>query len=336
MKLAIHHRSGSFSDRWIAYCQQEGIYYRIVNCFDTDIIEQLKDCDVLMWHHHHAIFKDVFAARKILNALEHTGVKVFPDFNTSWTFDDKVAQKYLLEAINAPLIPSYIFYDKDNALSWAKDTTYPKVWKLKGGASGVNVRLVHSKKEAVKLINRSFKHGFPQYDKLNNLKERYILYRNGRCSFIDLLKGIARIFIKPEFVRMVGKEKGYVYFQDFIPHNTRDNRVIVINNKAFGVSRLVRKGDFKSGDHNGVLSQRADIDERCVQIAFDISCKLKTQSLGVDFIFDENNNPVIAEMGYGFIPATYKDCEGYWDGDLIWHEGKFHPEDWMIEDFMRL
>src|SRR5690625_3298555 len=92
MKIAIHHRPGSFSDRWIEYCDQEKISYKIVNCYENDIIEQVADCDVLMWHHHHGHFKDVLAARKILFALEHAGIKVFPDFHTGWHFDDKVAQ----------------------------------------------------------------------------------------------------------------------------------------------------------------------------------------------------------------------------------------------------
>ena len=96
MKIAIHHRPGSFSDRWIEYCKREGIEYKIVDCFQSDIIEQLKDCDALMWHHHHSVFKDVIVAKKLLFALEHAGVKIFPNFHTGWHFDDKVAQKYLL------------------------------------------------------------------------------------------------------------------------------------------------------------------------------------------------------------------------------------------------
>lgn len=146
MKIAIHN-SGSFSIRWIKYCKKYAIPFKTVNCYDSDIIKQLKDCDALMWHHDHGKFKDVLSAKKILFALEHAGIKVFPDFHTAWHFDDKVAQKYLLEAINAPLVPSYVFYDKKEALDWATATTYPKVWKLKGGAGAANVKLVRSKKK---------------------------------------------------------------------------------------------------------------------------------------------------------------------------------------------
>src|SRR5690606_22854792 len=105
---AIHHRKGSFSDRWIEYCENNNVSYKIVNCYDSDIIEQVKGFDVVMWHYHHAHPKDILTAKRILFALEHSGIKVFPDFNTAWHFDDKVAQKYLLEAIGAPLVPSYV------------------------------------------------------------------------------------------------------------------------------------------------------------------------------------------------------------------------------------
>lgn len=128
MKIAIHHRKNSFSEAWINYCENNKIPFKVVNAFDSDIIAQLKDCDALMWHHYQASFKDVFVARRVLSALEYAGVKVFPDFRTGWFFDDKVAQKYLLESIEAPLIPRYVFYDKQTALSWIKNTDFPKVW----------------------------------------------------------------------------------------------------------------------------------------------------------------------------------------------------------------
>jgi len=45
MKLAIHHRAESFSEDWIAYCKNNSIPYKIVDCYSVDIIEQLSDCD---------------------------------------------------------------------------------------------------------------------------------------------------------------------------------------------------------------------------------------------------------------------------------------------------
>jgi glutathione synthase/RimK-type ligase-like ATP-grasp enzyme len=87
---------------------------------------------------------------------------VFPDFRTAWHFDDKVAQKYLFEAIGAPLVPSYVFFDKQEALRWAELTTFPKVFKLRGGAGSQNVSLVKTKQECIKLIHKAFGKGFPK------------------------------------------------------------------------------------------------------------------------------------------------------------------------------
>ena len=118
MKIAIHSHPGSFSERWIEYCKQKGIDYKTVNAYDSDIVEQVKDCDAFMWHHNHADYRDVLFAKQLIYSLEAKGIKCFPNFHTTWHFDDKVGQKYLLEAIGAPLVPSYVFYSKIEALNW--------------------------------------------------------------------------------------------------------------------------------------------------------------------------------------------------------------------------
>src|SRR5690606_35021033 len=100
----------------------------------------------------------------LLVSLQTAGKKVFPDFNTVWHFDDKIGQKYLLEAIGAHLAPSYVFYSKKEALSWSETAVFPKVFKLRNGAGSDNVRLAKSREAAVRLINKSFNKGFKQYD----------------------------------------------------------------------------------------------------------------------------------------------------------------------------
>lgn len=331
MKIAIHHRIGSFSDRWIAYCEKKNIPYKIVNAFDSDIIQQLKDCDALMWHHHHAIYKDVITAKKILFALEHAGIKVFPDFKTGWHFDDKVAQKYLLEAIGAPLVPSYVFYDKQEAINWAKSTTYPKVFKLKGGAGAANVRLVKSEKVMLKLINKAFGKGFPQFDRFSGLKERYRKFKDKQASLFYVLKGLARVFITTDFARQQPNERGYVYFQDFVPNNDSDLRVIVIGERAFAVKRLVRKNDFRASGSGIIEFQRKYLDEQCIQLSFELNGEIKFQSVAYDFVYSDENKPLLVEICYGFAVESYDPCPGYWDKHLNWHEGGFNPQEWMVD-----
>lgn len=331
MKIAIHHSPNSFSDRWIKYCEKEKIEYKVVDAFDNDIIEQLNDCDVFMWHHHHADFKDVTVAKKILFALEHAGVKVFPDFKTGWHFDDKVAQKYLLEAINAPLVPSYVFYDKQSALDWAKETTYPKVFKLKGGAGAANVKLVKNYNQCVKLIKQSFGNGFSQFDRISNFKDSYNKYIKGQDNFINLLKSMARLFVNTDFSKKQSNEKGYIYFQEFMPNNSFDIRVIVIDNKAFAIKRLVRENDFRASGSGSIIYNPVEIDKDCLKIAFDISERARFECIAYDFIYNNQGMPLIVEISYGFSMKAYDTCPGYWDNNLNWYEGEFNPQGWMIQ-----
>lgn len=334
MKLAIHHRPGSFSDRWIDYCDKQGIDYKLVNAFDSDIIQQVSGCDAFMWHHHHAQFKDVLTAKRILFALEHAGVKVFPDFKTGWHFDDKVAQKYLLEAIGAPLVPSYVFYDKQEALQWANTTSYPKVFKLKGGAGSANVKLVKTYKEAKRLINKAFGKGFAQYDRFGAFKERLRKVKEGKAGLLEILKGIGRLFITTEFAKQQPPERGYAYFQDFIPNNDSDTRVVVIGGKfAAAEKRMVRKDDFRASG-SGEFSY-TDINIDFIEKALKISKKLKLLSAAFDFIESENGEPLIVELSYGFGTAGIEASPGYWDSELNWHEGKFNPQEWMLTDLLK-
>ena len=127
MKLAIHERPRSFSDRWIEYCEKNSIPYKIVNCYRSDILEQLSDCDGLMWHWTLMDYKSTLFARQLTLSVKELGIKMYPDFNTSWHYNDKLGQKYLLESIKAPLVPSYVFYTKQEAVKWINETSFPKV-----------------------------------------------------------------------------------------------------------------------------------------------------------------------------------------------------------------
>lgn len=328
---------GSFSDGWIRYCNDNGIDYKIVNAYESDIIEQVADCDAFMWHHHHGNYIDVLFAKQLLYSLQRVGKKVFPDFNTGWHFDDKVGQKYLLEAVGAPIIPSYVFYTEKDALNWIENTSFPKVFKLRGGAGSSNVKLVKTKNYAKKIVKKAFGKGFPQFGRTDYLKERYKKWKNGKDSFLGVCKGFYRLFFPPEYSKMHGREKGYVYFQEFIKDNKFDIRVVVIgNNKAFGLKRMVRKNDFRASGSGDIIYDKSGIDERCVRVSFDIAKKLGTQSLALDFIFDEGNNPLIVEISYGYSIKAYYKCEGYWTDDMIWHEGNgFDIEGWMVENLIK-
>lgn len=336
MKIAIHHTPGSFSDEWVKYCEEKGIEYKIVCCYNTNIIQQLKDCKGLMWNWSHVDYKSVLFARQLIYSLEKRGIKTFPNSDTCWHFDDKVGQKYLFEAIDAPFVKSYVFYSKTDALKWLAQTTLPKVFKLRAGAASQNVKLVSTKRFAIKLINRAFGSGFKTANSWNGLKDRLWHFKREKSqkAFISVLKGLGRLVIPTEFQKYATVQKGYIYFQDFIPDNNYDTRLVVIGNRCFGVRRFVRKNDFRASG-SGLKAYEPELfDLNMIKIAFDTARKLSVQSVAFDFIFDKGS-PQIVEISYAFVTGRfYKDCQGYWDHKMIWYNKEVNPEYFMIEDFI--
>jgi len=333
MKIAIHHRKGSYSDYWIDYCQKSGIPIKIVNCYDSDIVDQLSDCEGLMWHFHQADPRDYLMAKQLMFALEISGKKVFPDFKNSWHFDDKVGQKYLFEAIGAPLIPAFIFYDKKKALKWADQTTFPKVFKLRGGSSSLNIFLIKNRSEAKRVIKRAFKGGFSQFPSYVSLKERWRRYRLGKIGLFGVFKGFVRLFYNTNFAKVAGNEKGYVYFQDYIPDCSYDIRVEYICGNAMAMKRYVRKNDFRASGSGTFDYSPDEIPREALKLTHQIADSLELKTAAIDFLMYEGR-PVIAEISYAFGIDTDAFDLGYWDSTLTFRNEAFNPFGWMVESFI--
>lgn len=333
MKVAIHHVPGSFSERWIQYCKEHAISFTLVNAYDDDIIFQLKDCDIFMWHFSHQNYKDTLFAKQLLYSLQLSGKKVFPDFNTNWYFDDKLGQKYLLESIGAPMVRTYVFFTYKEAMAWISTTTFPKVFKLRGGAGSSNVMLISSRRKAKRIAYKAFHQGFSSFNKWNYFKEQCRKSRSGNSPVLNMSKAIVRLFYSPEYARFHGVEKGYVYFQDFVPNNQYDIRVIVVGDKAFAIKRMVRENDFRASGSGKIVYDKEELDEESVRISFEISRKLVAQNIALDFVFD-GHQPLVVEIGYGYLMSGYDLCPGYWSSDLVWHEEIFNPQYWQIESLI--
>jgi glutathione synthase/RimK-type ligase-like ATP-grasp enzyme len=240
-----------------------------------------------------------------------------------------------LEAIDAPLIKSYVFYTKEEAYKWIDQTKFPKVFKLRGGSGSFNVELVKNKNHAKKLARKAFGTGFPAYSRLKNVNEKVkILYLDySLANLKSLIKSIIRLLIPNKDLLLLQRQKGYIFFQDFIPDNTYDTRVVVVGNKCFAGRRFVRKNDWRASGSGIWAFEKELINMECVKIAFDTTEKIGAQVMAYDFIFDKEK-PVLTEISSGTCLGPYDKCTGHWDEKLNWHEGKFKQQIWMIEDFI--
>jgi len=330
MKVAIHSSSWGFSKDWINYCKKKNIPFKIVDCYSTNIIDDVSDCSIVMWHHHHTSAHDVLFAKQLLFSLEQSGKKVFPNFNTAWHFDDKLGQKYLLEALEAPIAKSYSFFKKTDAFAWIELNTFPKVFKLRGGAGSTNVKLIKSRREAYSIVKKAFGKGILPYDKWGDLKENLRKCKLGKSNMIEVLKSARRLFYSTQFAKTVGPQRGYVLFQDFIEDNTFDIRVVTIASRAFAIKRLVRDNDFRASGSGFIEYSPTEINLECIRIAFETSKKLEAQVVAYDFVFD-NGKPLIVEINYGYAHEAYFKCPGYWDKQFEFHPGEFNSAEWIME-----
>lgn len=332
MMIAIVNQANYyFSSRWIEYCQNENIPYKIVDVYKNDIIQQVEGCDVFMWHWDHESPIDYMFARQLITSLERKGLKVFPDINTCWHFDDKVGQSYLFEALGIKTPKNWVFFDKKEALAWAAQTTYPQVSKLRGGAGSSNVKLVKSKSQANEIIIKSFKRGYSPLGKFLRIADTYSKWKKGNATLRNMIGVLSLIVRRTKFERYFPKQIGYVYFQEFIANNDHDIRIVVIGDRAFALRRNVREGDFRASGSGKIVYDHNVIPIECVKESFRVADLIEGQCIAFDFVFNKNNEPLIVEISYGFAQKAYDECPGYWDRELRFHQEMIHPQWWMVD-----
>lgn len=331
MKIAIHHSSESHSTEWIKYCEEHSINFKIVNCYQDDIIAQLDDCDALMWHHNQVFPTDFLIAKQLLYSVQMKGLVAYPDFRTGWHFDDKLGQKYMFEALDLPHVKYHAFYSASAAKEWLKTIKFPVVHKLRGGAGSKNVQLLKSHGEAVKMVNKAFGKGIRQYNAVEAVKDQLRLMKLGKAAIKDVVKAVAHIVVPIKLENARGREKGYVLFQEFIPNLTSDIRVQVMGNKCYAMTRMVRDNDFRASGSGEINFDGSIIPKDLIKLSFELSEKIEAQTIAFDFILDNGEYKLI-EVSYAWGIADGELQPGYWDKDLNWHAGTINPFGWMVEN----
>tara|TARA_B110001452_G_scaffold67562_1_gene54404 strand:- start:3061 stop:4089 length:1029 start_codon:yes stop_codon:yes gene_type:complete len=338
MKVALH-KKGNFNKYWIEHFDKINIPFDSVDCFDTGIIQILREKKIthLLWNWNHIDYRAMSFAFGITKAIEKMGIIVYPSSESAYHFDNKVFQKYLFEACDSPLVKSYVFYHKKDALEWAYNTSFPKVFKLKGGAGSTNVQIVKRKSHAIRLIKKSFGSGFERMNRREFFMDRVRALKMNKdfISFLKLIKGLLEFFQKTIIDKNLGIEKGYCYFQDFIPNNDSDIRIILIGEKAFGIKRYVKDNDFRASGSGKISHDPKDIDLECIKLSFKIRKQIQGSLVcAFDFVFD-NCDPRVVEISNNFGPEGYLDCPGYWDENLNFHKEFMPLPNYIANDLIK-
>ncbi len=304
---------------------------------ELDFWEQVKKLDLFIycWGQWDSERQN---AKAILPIIERElAVPCFPNQRTCWMFDDKIREYCLMLAHGFPMAKSWIFWEKDVALRWAKDADLPVVFKLSGGAGSKNVVLIKNRVHLKKMIHVMFDKGISDsaIQSTDSLAPGYYMRikRNLAMMKRRLLKQqISHRFISPNWLI----HKNYVLFQEYLPGNNYDTRITVIGNRAFGFRRFNRDGDFRSSGSGKIDYDVHSIDMNFVRKAFEMSLKCGFQSMAYDFLYDLEGKNSFCEMSYTYVDTAIFNCPGYWDNNLNWHEGHFWPQYFHVMDALHI
>ncbi len=337
MKIAIlRPRLTTYSPYWMKYCEEHQYEYKTFDPYDSEIVDKIIDYDIILFDHHQADYRDVLFAKQLLFSLEQAGKVVFPNFRTGWHFDDKLGQKYLFEALGVQAAKSWVFYDKKSAYEWIETTDFPKVFKLRGGAGSANVMLAHNAREAKSFVKRAFGRGFAQFRGCDYVRDRYKAYKAKKIPLKALIRSCGRLIIPTEYTKMHAPEKGYAYFQEFIPNDGFDYRLEIANNKAIAMVRMCREGDFRASGGHDDRYDASLIQQDVVEFAFECYDKLEVQSVALDIVREKESGKLyLIEVSYCYGLDADEFEHGYWTRDGEHHREPFNGLYWMIEEVIK-
>lgn len=333
---AIHDKIDSELEVYKNILKYNNIPFIDLDSSELDFWDKVKHIThfIYKWSHAHS---DHQIANALIPIIQyHLKKKCFPNWETSWHYDDKIKQYYLLKENGFPVCDSYIFYHKSSALKFIKNADFPIVFKLKNGAGSLNVKLVKNAKEAIGLINKMFGDGIYQSDV--SLLDLFKTYNyNFKKIYRHYLINLRNKYLQKHKRTIWKKHKNYIYFQKFLKNNKWDTRVTTAGLRAHAFRRFNRPNDFRASGSNLWDLDKDKIDLRMVKIALNITKHFGFQSMAYDFLLDEKNEPKIIEISYLYGGAGYPDfMNGYWDEDLNWHEGRYWPQYFELCDLLEM
>lgn len=317
------HRKNSISEipGFEDYLKSQNIPYERVDCYRYDLVKELDKYSALIWWYENYAIADLLEGQNILDVAALKGLKVFPNHQTGWHFDDKIAEMYALQSVDAPIPESWVFYRKDECIDWLRNKAeYPLVAKLRCGSGSNNVKLLKDLSAAVKYAKRMFTEGYQPAPSLIYKTFSKVQSTRDWQTFVKRLKRVPDFLWTRRFAKQMPVEKGYCYFQEFVPNDSFDVKVAVVGDKLSYFARKTRKGDFRASGGGDFYYDPSIMSEQVIHSAFAAADRLGLQCIGFDYVVDSRSGDgKIIEMCHGFDHEAIYHANGYYDRNCVWH-----------------
>ncbi len=317
--LSMWNHEGSGVDYVIEYCKSNNISHTIIDPYSNDVLERMSECESVVWFVQNYLWADLMESRSILYSAQKMGIKVFPSHDTAWHFDDKIAEMYAFKAIGAPIPESWVFYSLESTKEFLRGAKYPLVAKLRNGSGASNVKLLRSYSQALSYAKQMFSRGFDPSPSL-----AYKAYSKAQSSrdwatFVSRIKKIPQFLYTLSKSKMMPRERGYCYFQEFVENDGYDIKVVVVGDKLSFIARNIRSGDFRASGGGDCYYDKSLVTKEIINSAFSTADKLHLQCVGFDYVVDNTTSKgLIIEMCYGFDFSAILSANGYFTRTGEW------------------
>jgi len=271
--------SHNWAYKFAYFLKKEGVACDIVDMDKSDWIDRLKPYDILIWKpqfmgpRSSQILKE-----KIYFIQQFMKKRVYPNYETIWHFDSKIAQSYIFKYQKIRSPQTFVSFDYNEAVHHARKLHYPVVLKESAGASSSGVSLVKSARELIRYINQRF------------------LWENLMARKIS-----DRLFDR----------FGQLYTQTFLRGNPADLRISIIGDRyAFGFWRKNRDNDFRASG-SGKIDYKTELPKEIISYCAKISRMNRFDSMAYDILF-KGDKFYIVEMSYGYNDRAVYNSAGFY------------------------
>jgi glutathione synthase/RimK-type ligase-like ATP-grasp enzyme len=245
--LAILRNESEIDHRpWIISCDKfkEYLTYDIIDITKSNWLELIlrKDYDYFLLKPagRTTLFKQLYDER-IAIISEHLKLTVFPSYNEVIVYENKRFLSYWLKSLGIPHPSTYIFYYKDEAMSFIKKTDGTLVAKINIGASGKGIKILRDHNSKVEYVEKAFANGVSSTVGPKFSKGKLIRRAWNKITHPAELKDRLQTYK----TMAADVQKGYCIFQEYIQHEY-EWRAVRIGDSFFAHKKM-KINDMASG-----------------------------------------------------------------------------------------
>lgn len=305
MKLGILTSFCKSYENYVKACQDLNVDYEIIDMASTDWLEKIKKskCDgfLVRPNHQKQVWKDM-DDEKLFFIEKELKKKIYPSYLECFIYENKKNMSYWLDINNIKHAKTYVFYKKNEALSYLEKVKYPLVFKPNIASAGLGIKFINNKKEAIKLLNKVF------------TKFKFINF--GYTKWIKTKYGFS-------YPQLDDRQFNFVIFQEKI--NVKyEWRIIKIGDSYFGHQKLEKNGLHSGSGEVGWVNPPMELLNLVKHI-----CEVGDfSSMAVDIFEDKSGEYYVNELQTIF--GSYNSSQMYIQDKACRY--KYENNNWILEE----